>query len=242
MKVSWRQTIETATHLAIIVFCGTVTWHLAFRASVPGFAPPRPSSPPLSGPAIPREPLTLDSTAARGSRNAKVALIEYSDFQCPYCAKFAKETLPLVEGAYIASGKVMLAFRHMPLPNLHPFAKTLAEAAACAGEQGRFWNFHDRFFLADAKSLSEVDVLAAAESEALDKDAFAECRRTSGPKTVQSDLESARSLGVTGTPTLFLGRVLTDGRVKVETRLSGAAPFERLRREIDALLLASTGS
>src|SRR5260221_459521 len=90
----------------------------------------RPRSAPVHG-----EPFRSDA-------HARVAIIEYSDFECPLCRQFARDVYPLIDAAYIHSGKVKYFFRDLPLP-MHPHALPAARAARCAGEQGKFWEMHD---------------------------------------------------------------------------------------------------
>ncbi|MDQ3239204.1 MAG: thioredoxin domain-containing protein [bacterium] len=87
-----------------------------------------------------------DKGRIRGDDNAKVTIIEYSDFECPYCAKFYSETQKAIEEKYIKTGKAKLVFKDFPLTNIHPNANKAAEAARCAQEQGKFWQMHDKLF------------------------------------------------------------------------------------------------
>lgn len=94
---------------------------------------------------LPDQPISLDGAKVKGNATAPVALIMFSDFQCPFCAGFASETLPELEREYVATGHVVIAFRHFPLDN-HPLALKAAQGAECAEQQGRFWDMHDRMF------------------------------------------------------------------------------------------------
>src|SRR5262245_2735820 len=90
--------------------------------------------------------VSIAQANSKGNREARVALIEYQDFQCPYCAAAFRDLLPVVERDYIAPGRVLLVFKHLPLRSIHPAALPAAQAAECAGAQGRFWPMHDRLF------------------------------------------------------------------------------------------------
>jgi protein-disulfide isomerase len=114
-------------------------------------------------PAPPTEPVALEGAELRGDRGAGVAIIEYSDFQCPSCGHFARESLPVIDRLYVQPGKVLLAFRHFPISDLHPFAFAAAEAATCAGRQGQFWNMHDLLFR-NQDHLGRDDLQRAAAS------------------------------------------------------------------------------
>lgn len=106
---------------------------------------------------VPSTPLSIQGAQLRGSKGARAVMIMYSDFQCPFCARFAKEVFPQIEQRYVATGSVALAFRHLPLP-IHPQALQAAAVAECAGRQGKFWEMHDRLF---AETSLNADTLNA---------------------------------------------------------------------------------
>src|SRR5712691_1751168 len=95
--------------------------------------------------ALPRDPISIANEPVMGDRAAKVAVIEYSDFQCPFCARYAKETFPQITSDYVDTGKVKYAFHDLPL-DFHKYAFKAAEAAHCAGDQGKFWEMHGLLF------------------------------------------------------------------------------------------------
>jgi protein-disulfide isomerase len=164
-----------------------------------------------------------------------VAIIEYSDFQCPFCGAFARDTLPEIEQRYVKSGKVLLAFRNLPLASLHPFATKAAEAAECARRQGKFWQIHDRFFQ-NQQRLDEPSIRLSADASGVDPNSFNVCLDGQAATEVKQEVATAQKLGVSGTPTFFLGRIQPGRQVKVVKRLSGALPFAQFQTEIDAVL------
>ena len=91
-------------------------------------------------------PVSVAGASLRGDNAAPVVVIEYSDYMCPYCSKFENEVLPALTGQYIHSGRVQLALKHHPLERLHPGATKMAEAALCAGRQGKLWEMHEALF------------------------------------------------------------------------------------------------
>jgi protein-disulfide isomerase len=149
-----------------------------------------------------------------------VTLVEFSDFQCPFCARFAP-TLERILDAY--PGQVRLVYRHMPIPSLHPHAQRAAEASLCADEQGAFWEMHDAMF-ADQRALGADDLKRTARSLGLVGARFDECL-DAGVYTerVSADTRVGHELGIQGTPALFI-----NGRF-----LSGAQPYEIVARMID---------
>jgi protein-disulfide isomerase len=164
----------------------------------------------------------------RGNPNAPVTVIEFSDFQCPYCIR-ARPTVNRVREAY--GDKVRWVFRHFPLA-FHNEAEKAAEAAACAGDQGKFWEMHDRLWASNGK-LPVVELKALATAIGLDKAAFDSCL-DSGKRAdlVKQDAEAGGGYGVSGTPAFFV-----DGRPLV-----GAQPFEAFQQVIDDELARLPGA
>lgn len=168
---------------------------------------------------------------AKGAADAPVTIIELSDFQCPFCARFALETLPAIDSAYIATGKVRMVFFNFPLPN-HGTSWIAAEAAMCAGAQDAFWPMHDRLFAAQAEWSTSARPHAAfvgyAAELGLDPDDFAACTEHDLVATLLSgDLMQAARSGAGATPTFILNG---------ERVLSGALPFSDFQAAIEELL------
>ncbi len=161
-----------------------------------------------------------------GPEDAPVVIQEFADFQCPYCAKFAEETLSKVRDTY--GDKVHFIFRDFPLTNIHQMAMPAAVAAGCANDQGLFWEYHDILYQNQA-SLSQDALVDYAEQAGLDAAEFQDCV-ASGKKTVEIMLDSqdAKADGVTGTPAFVINGML----------ISGAQPFEVFQSVIDPLLAA----
>ena len=162
---------------------------------------------------------------SKGDPKAPVTLVEFSDYECPYCAT-AQPTLKRVLEQY--PGKVRLVFQNFPL-SIHPSAPKAAEAALCAGEQGRYWEMHDRLF-ANQKALGTDSLKAHARALALDPLAFDKCLDSGRmAPVVEANRKLAESAGVNSTPFF-----LVNGRP-----LSGAQSFERFRELVDWELAAA---
>lgn len=189
-------------------------------------------------PPLPSDPIPLTGAQTDGSPAAKVALVVYSDFQCPYCGKFARETLPAIQRQYVRPGKVLLAFRQFPLP-IHPFAEQAAEAAVCASRQGKFWPFHDDLFL-NQQALDTASLHDRAARLGLQTTLFDVCLAGETTNIVHADHASGEGAGVVGTPTFLIGAVLDSGRVKVSKRFSGALPLAEFQSVLDPLIAAGT--
>jgi protein-disulfide isomerase len=174
----------------------------------------------------PRLALTVGDDPARGPADAPVTIVEFSDFQCPYCSR-ATATLKKLDAAY--PGKIRLVYRDFPLVQIHPNAARAAEAAACAHEQGKFWPMHDAMFEHQDK-LAEADLKASAAALGLDAAAFNTCL-DSGRHTAewQKDAAEGDRYGVSSTPAFFI-----NGRLVV-----GAQPYESFVRILDEELARS---
>lgn len=222
-----RTALDVVSTLAIVAAAGTMIWsNLSARPAAPPGRPPVP---------LPAEPVSIEGASALGSPTAKVVIVEFSDFQCPYCGKFARETLPALKAQYIDTGHVQLAFRHLPLP-MHPRAKAAAGAAVCAGQQGKFFEFHDAMFRDGAK-LEEADLDAHATAAGLTRPSFDECRSSATTAaTVDADAALAARLRLTGTPAFLIGLRTADGQVDVRAILPGAKPAAEFAAQIDELI------
>jgi protein-disulfide isomerase len=169
----------------------------------------------------------------KGSPDASVVLIEYADFQCPYCGQFARQILPEIEKRYVSTGKLRVVFKHMPLQEIHPQAVMAAETAECARQQGKFWQVHDALF-ADQR-LDETSLVEKARTSGISVQQFSECVRGSGGDKVKQDLAAARALALAVTPTFLLGHDV-GGAVKVAQILTGVRGLDVFTNAIESLL------
>lgn len=186
----------------------------------------------------PERVVSLDDDPQKGDPRASIILIEFSDYQCPFCGRFFRMTFPDIENDYIETGKIRYVFRDFPLP-FHQQAMKAAEAAQCAGDQGKYWEMHDRLF--QTQDALMVDNLKNdARDLDLSMDLFNSCL-DSGKYTeeVQKDVTEGQNAGVSGTPSFFLG-VTEDGKTIKGKLMVGAKPFDSFKQEIDALLSSPT--
>jgi protein-disulfide isomerase len=200
----------------------------------------RVASPPAQGPQDTlTQPvvLSIDGAPFLGNKAAKVTLVEFSDYQCPFCARHNQLTMPPIMKEFVDAGKVKYVLRDFPIPALHPQAPKSHEAAHCAGEQGQYWQMHDRLF-GDIRGQDGDKLTAHARSLRLDVRKFEQCLESGRQAAaVKKAVEDGQRAGVRGTPTFFIG-VSEDGRTVQATRmLRGAQPYERFK----ALLTATLG-
>ena len=184
--------------------------------------------------------ISIDDDPIIGNPDAPITIVEFSDFQCPFCARFHTQTLPSILEEYIDQGKVKLVFRDFPIQSIHPNALPASVAAECANEQGKFREMHDTLFEKQNEwnKLETDDALSlfsqyAADMQ-IDQKSFDSCL-SSGKyiPEIKNDLDDGRDYGVSGTPGFFVGN---DKVGYVE--LKGAQPFESFKKIIDAQLEA----
>jgi protein-disulfide isomerase len=170
-----------------------------------------------------------------GRDDAPITIVEFSDYQCPFCRKHFTGAFATLKATYIDTGRVRYYFRDFPLDRVHPYARKAAESAHCAGDQGKFWDMHDVMFN-NQETLKSDDFRDFAQSMQLDLDSFNACL-SSGKyaKSVQADLAAGTAAGVTGTPGFFIGRTKKDGTIAA-TALKGALPASAFSQVIDRLL------
>ncbi|MDT8436515.1 MAG: thioredoxin domain-containing protein [Gemmatimonadota bacterium] len=174
-----------------------------------------------------------DRDRSRGSESAPIRIVEVSDFECPYCARFHSETGRLLDSAYVQTGRV----RHLwvSFPNSsHPRAWPAVEAAFCAGAAGRFWEMHDLLFERRTEWIGADDptavFVALAGDAGVDRDSFAACVRNDETAPLQvADYDSALRSGITSTPFFVVGDSLA---------IRGAVPTEQFRAAVDSVLAA----
>jgi len=174
----------------------------------------------LKPPPIYRADVSAGGAPIRGSANAPVTIIEFSDFHCPYCKK-VQPTLSRILSEY--GDRVRLAYRDFPLDQLHPSARKAAEAARCANDQGKFWEFHDKLYGGGTDASPETLTRLGREID-MDVVAFQQCLSTGKHRSdIDRDIQEATSFGVTGTPGFFI-----NGRL-----ISGAQPYEGFAQVIN---------
>jgi protein-disulfide isomerase len=169
---------------------------------------------------VTRYDIPVDDDPGYGPKDAPIVIVEFSDYECPFCQKWHAETWPQIVEKY--GDKVRLVYRDFPLYGMHPNADPSAQAANCAGDQGKYWEFHSALFSGEYP-LSRASYDAIAGNLGLDADKFAACIDTEKYKAeIEADYQFAADLGVQSTPTFFINGLA----------LVGAQPFEVFDRVI----------
>ena len=180
--------------------------------------------------------VSIDDDPTRGDQDAPIIIVEFSDFQCPFCARFQIQTLPLILEQYIETGKVKFVYRDFPIQNSHPNAMPAAVASECAHEQDKYWEYHDALFENQAvwnkmEITSAITIFKKFATELnLSQEQFDSCL-DSGKyiEEIKNDLKDGTNYEITGTPGFFIGND-SIGFVK----LDGAQPFVAFERIIDS--------
>ncbi len=179
---------------------------------------------------IPRQNVSPGDGPSWGSSNAKVTIVEFSDFQCPFCEAFYTNTYPQIRKQY--GDKVRFVYRQFPLTSLHPYALGAALASECANEQGKFWEYHDMLFSNQSNLGNDALLQYAAKVGVPNTQQFSQC--LSSQKyldKIKADVNAGMGYSVSGTPTFFI-----NGNILV-----GAQPFEAFQAAIDNELKAAGG-
>ena len=180
--------------------------------------------------------MTVANAHAKGSAGSRLVLVEFSDFQCPFCARHAKQTMPQLEREYVDTGKLRYVMRNLPLTQIHPDAVRAASAAECAGDQGKYWQMHEKLF-GHQQALGAADLTRYAQESGVEPKAFQQCMDANRHEAkIRQDLAEALNAGVNSTPTFFLGFAEGDGKAKIVRRVSGAHPYPVFKAAIEGLL------
>lgn len=193
--------VSVATNVVVLVRAAPIDWHRLVHRDQP-------------------VPEVTAADHVRGAADARVTVVEYSDFQCPFCARFHD----VLKAVVSSEPDVRWVYRHLPLPSVHPMAVPAAEAAECAAEQGRFWEYADVLFQ-EQERLDEPHLAAAARAVRLDEPRFAACRQSERPRArAVADATAFEEGHLAGTPVSFVNGV----------RLEGAVSADVLRKAISA--------
>lgn len=228
IKKSW---LVTSVVAVVAFFLGGLLGYFAFGFAFQtgsAAAPQVVQAPQQQAPQLPAEPparvenVSADNDPFLGPEDAPVTIVEFSDFQCPYCKRFRDQTFDALIEQY--GDQIRIVYRDFPLSQLHPDAQKAAEAAECANEQGKFWEMHDMIYANQQLGIGVDALTGFADQLQLDTDEFAECVESGKyAEEVAADMADGNAYGVSGTPTFFINGY----------RLVGAQPLEAFTALID---------
>jgi len=185
-------------------------------------------------PPVVEKVVSIDDDPMKGDPKAPVTIIEFSDYECPFCKRSYDNVFGKLDEEYISKGKVRVVFRDYPLP-FHKKAIPAAIAANCAGEQGKYWEVHN-FFFENPDKLNADSVLNSAAGAGLDKAKFEACINDKSKEAeITKDFKDGQKYGVRGTPSYFIGKT-TDGDEITGTFVRGAQPYSVFKKHIDEQL------
>jgi protein-disulfide isomerase len=165
-----------------------------------------------------------------GKSDTTYVLLEFSDFECPYCRQHAQHSLPRLKQEFVETGLLRYGFYHRPIDTLHAQASKLAQLADCAREQDKFWEIHDFFFSVEPHQ-SEITAASLARQFHLNGSRFAECVRARAPRRVQQAVQTADALGIRATPSFVLGRLLDTDDVEIVQQFRNG-PYETISAQL----------
>lgn len=187
--------------------------------------------------AAPRPEISLPNAPVRGRNEATTVVVEFSDFHCPFCSQYTQQVYPRIGKEYIDTGRIAYMFVNFPIDALHPRASKAHEAALCAGDQGRFWEMHDRIFAHVATAQTPEQLVGHAGVVGVDLEKFRACldggRRA---EDVRQDVARAQSMGVRATPTFIIGTREPGGTIRVAQVISGAQPYDAFKAALDRVI------
>jgi protein-disulfide isomerase len=172
----------------------------------------------------------------RGQAKASLAIIEYADFECPFCRRFEHDTFPQIRDTYIGTGKVKYFYRDLPLP-FHQHSMPAARAAHCAAEQGKLWEMHDSLF-SEPAALEPNDIQRRAAQLGINTTKLDTCMASEKfADVIRKSITDASGMQINGTPTFVIGTLGPDGQVvSVKKTIIGALPFDSFESVIEPLL------
>ena len=179
--------------------------------------------------------LWLGDLPSIGSADAKLAIVEFSDFECRFCSRFARETLGQIRREFVDTGKIRYMFSDYPIADIHDFAFRAGEAAECAREQGKYLEIRDRL-LANQDRLAAPDLTSHARAVGLDMSTFDACLSQGRAATLRGRIARAERAGVRSTPTFLIGQVQPGGKLRVLKRVNGARHYDTFRRVLEQLV------
>ena len=226
-RTNIKYIVDLTASVAIVLTCAFVIWlGVESRGTANTSSGSKPSVPAVEDLASERLSISVSSAPLLGKTSTSLVLIEFSDFECPFCGRFAESTFKELKHNFIDNDTISYVYFHSPLARIHPFALKSARVAECASDQGKFWEAHAGLFrTAAGPGLSDESIAAVVNELQLERPIFETCLSEVSDR-IQSDIRVAGRSGVRATPTFLLGVRTDDGNVSIRRRINGAQPVE----------------
>jgi protein-disulfide isomerase len=227
-----KATLDVISNVMVIGAATVILWSVLSKTLQPATAG-----------AVEPVDLSLPASAVTNRLGTgRIAIVEFSDFECPYCGRYSRTIFPAVRKDIVKTGEVQYMVVNSPLDRIHPLAVGAAEAAECAAREGRFWEMHERLF-SEPKSLTPEDLIAHGKAVGVNELRFKACLDTHATlEKVKNDQSEAARLGVQGTPSFFVGVVERDGKIDLKRRLRGLIQADVLANAVRDVLREERGS
>lgn len=214
----------------------------SINGTAQGTANLQPAAPAAQPPQVTNGVASIDDDPVLGDKNAPVTIIEFSDYECPFCKRHFNDTFPQLVKNYVDTGKVKIVFRDFPLSFHEPMASKEAIAASCARDQGgdkKYFEFHHEIFkrtTSNGNGLDDAKIQTIASDLKLNINTFTSCiSNTAKADEVKKDIADGSAAGASGTPTFLVGKSTGDGKIDGDL-VVGAQPYAAFQAVIDPLL------
>ena len=232
--------VDLFASVAVILACGLVAWaglsaRLAPVASTTAASTTPAPEARVEDVSAEHLVMSLADAPYLGSASAPITVIEFSDFECPFCRSYSQNTFRILKQRFIDTGVISYAHVHLPLQRIHKSALAAARVAECASDQGKFWETHAGLFKAAASpGLNDASIEAVVKDIALDQRKLETCLMTVEER-ISHDLREAARVGIRGTPGFLIGTKSSDGNVAVRTRIRGVRSIDDFAAAINAV-------
>lgn len=184
----------------------------------------------------PSETASMADLPVQGSSSARIGIIEFADYQCPYCQSFQRDVMPILKSKYVDPGKIAFAFSQYPIEQIHGLALDASAVAECSRREGRFWPVHEGIFGVIGSTKDIAVLTGVALSTGLSQSSLSACLATGVKGDIRKRTAESVRLGVASTPTFYLGLVEADNQLRVRKVLVGNQTMAAFSAELDVLL------
>lgn len=233
VKSRLRSIVDLVSTIAMALAAVVISWRVY---AVPQIEEPQGNIPAAVEDISERQlTTTLNGLPTKGDPAAALVIVEFGDFECPYCGRFARETFDQIDRDFIATRKIQYAFRNYPLEQLHSSALKAARAGQCAAAQGRFWEMRE--FLYRNQNLFKDQVwLRPPDELGLKRPDLERCLASADENGIRQDVEEGSRLGVVSTPTFFVGTRGPDHTIQLVRKIRGARPLKVFEDALASLI------